>query len=293
MYQDDVWATCRPETGEVAAVTEDPKLPALARALAADEVLVGWRVGRRAVLRRPDGSWRKVSRPSKRDSVVASWAAAGRSSVATPEVLAVDDDGSLTISHQPGRSLRELDRDQARLVLPLVAQTIVEWHDSSTESLDAWQPTPARQWVDAAGRASRPFAEILSAAAEDLPPIHLATNRSGLVHADLHDKNIIIDGSTVSLIDVDDVRRGPIEVDTANLAAHLTLRSLQNGDGLAPAMTWSQEYVNLVAALCTLSPETTDALIRHTWFRLAALYFFRPGAQTLVPQLLSAATYPD
>ena len=49
----------------------------------------------------------------------------------------------------------------------------------------------------------------------------------GFVHGDLHDKQVFLDGTGVSLIDFDDVRCGDPALDRVNFAEHVRLRGLQ------------------------------------------------------------------
>ena len=61
----------------------------------------------------------------------------------------------------------------------------------------------------------------------------------GFVHGDLHDKQLLLDGNSAWLIDLEGAGRGDANFDLVNLAEHLRLRALQRqgkDDGLCDAM---------------------------------------------------------
>jgi hypothetical protein len=65
--------------------------------------------------------------------------------------------------------------------------------------------------------------------ARRFPPA-MPTLGDATLHGDLHDKNILVDGGVVRLLDPDSLRAGRREEDEGNLSAHVALRVLQRGD---------------------------------------------------------------
>lgn len=93
-----------------------------------------------------------------------------------------------------------------------------------------------------------------------------------LVHGDLHDKQIFVDGSSLRVIDYENARRGDGRIDVFNLAEHLRLRSLQRGDSCS-----EEQRSALLDAAETRSDDSfaqkATGVIRA---RLAAVYALRP-----------------
>ena len=126
-------------------------------------------------------------------------------------------------------------------------------------------------------------------AAAKLPRAPSLTGNATL-HGDLHDRNILIDDSTVRFLDPDSLRSGPREEDEGNLSAHVLLRALMIGESVVQATTRAVEFELRMA-------EPSDAarnrllvdFRRHSLFRIAAIHLFRKPWSYLVPALLDAA----
>ncbi len=110
----------------------------------------------------------------------------------------------------------------------------------------------------------------------------------GLLHRDLHDKQLFLDDAgALQLIDADTVAHGPLALDVANLAAHFVLRELQgvarNGRTQALAL--------LDAAGVELRRVGAPArfFLAGSLLRLAAVYALRPRHEALVAPLLERA----
>jgi aminoglycoside phosphotransferase (APT) family kinase protein len=166
-------------------------------------------------------------------------------------------------------------------------------HDGSAEA------TVVRTWVGrlcaalvpgtgcgreaAAHRAARRALAVLPevcAALVDGVPGAVAT-----IHRDLHDKQVLVDGDRVALLDCDTIAQGEAALDLANLLTHLELRVLQ---GHAPARAAAAARKALLAAY-----EPADGVQRRlpaytaaAWLRLACVYAFRPCRRGLVEDLL-------
>lgn len=137
-----------------------------------------------------------------------------------------------------------------------------------------------------------PLAAAVARLAADAAPLPTpAAASQGLVHGDLHDKQILLDGDVVTLIDLDGAAPGPAELDIGNLEAHLILRALQQGRSAASA----RAQIAALAAGYAGSGRTTHTALRAwyrraTLLRLALLYLFRLSPPELPEALLHAAT---
>ena len=112
-----------------------------------------------------------------------------------------------------------------------------------------------------------------------------ASGRS-LLHTDLHDKQIFIDGSSVRFIDLEGIERGDWRTDVVNLSEQLRLRSLQwrTTEGLADLPD---------ALLRSFDLDPNDPFVRVMCglvrSRLAGVYALRPRWIMLSRELASAA----
>ena len=128
------------------------------------------------------------------------------------------------------------------------------------------KPTLPQHWQQ--GR------EQLAAAAIDLPP---AAN--GLAHRDLHDRQFIISGKAVSLLDVDLLCSADAALDAGNLLAHMKLRVLQNRQRSSHSAESACRQAFLINLGRQHEPDFTQRLQFYqasTCYRLALLYALRP-----------------
>ena len=108
------------------------------------------------------------------------------------------------------------------------------------------------------------------------------------VHRDFYDKQVLIHGSRLWLIDLDTLTCGPPEIDLANFVAHLYLRSLQGFQ--FPLEQWAELFLDSYGR----SASRPDAfLVRFflaaAFFRLGCRYTFRFHGRELTQQLLELA----
>lgn len=139
--------------------------------------------------------------------------------------------------------------------LPELERAVAE---CSRELLDPQQVTPRSQWVTA--------------------------------HRDLHDKQLMWDGTRVSLLDLDTAAQAEAALDLGNLSAHIDLRLAQ---GIYPAHLGAP----LAAVITSLSeqlgvhPRRLATYKRACALRLSFVYSFRPSAQEWLPRWVEAAIF--
>jgi len=111
-----------------------------------------------------------------------------------------------------------------------------------------------------------------------------------VVHGDLHDRNILLDGGRLALLDSDTLHVGDPAVDVGNLAAHVFLRGLQSQAPITEAARSADAFRKLCDGH---RGDADDGRSRHALvralLRLGALYAFRRRWRHLVPTLLAAA----
>lgn len=303
-------------------VEQDPKLPSLLREAAKGEVVVH-RAHQRAVVC-AGNRYIKVFRRGR------ALKAAERHNLATlplaggyfdtPRILDLEPD-VLALSRLPGRSYYELGQDQITVTDASFAAKWAEWSQAWTTTvtvagsaafgsvLDCLPPHPAeaeivnlRRWLDsvlthsegipeaaAARAAMKRQAEAIISGLLDAPPDPL-----GWAHGDLHDKQILGDGSISppGLLDFDESCRAEAALDLANLDVHLELRRFQK---LLTARRYAIAHREILAAAAELrvSPERFAAYSASTRLRLACLYSFRPSWGAQACRYLSQAPQCD
>ena len=108
-----------------------------------------------------------------------------------------------------------------------------------------------------------------------------------LVHRDFYDRQVLIGGTHVGLLDLDTLCQGDPEIDVANFCAHLVLRGLQWYD---EPRTFDALATGFTAAYRACRPDLEEA--RVAWYRasaslrLACVYGMRPWWTALVPSLI-------
>ncbi|WP_459610448.1 hypothetical protein [Corynebacterium urogenitale] len=99
-----------------------------------------------------------------------------------------------------------------------------------------------------------------------------------LLHRDLHDKQLLWDGATLSVLDVDTAAWGEGALDLGNLLAHVHLRRIQgiySGEFAAEL----DAQLRAFADQHEISARRLNAYARGTAVRLACLYAFRPTSE--------------
>lgn len=284
---------------QIASADHDRHLPGLARAVA-EGTIVSWRRGRRVVVQAHNGSgYLKVVRGDAVASVVASHARADsfRTGFRTPDVTVRDPDGCVHLSRVPGRTLHDLGADEA-VADATVARAWSAWargwaevlatapaadaachtHVEETAVLLRWRDLALRAGVDAH------VAAAFDTAAARLS--HSPGDASVVAHRDLHDKQVLWDGTGSGLIDLDTAARAEPALDLANLRAHVSWRHAQGRLTAARAYR-AREAVDAVADRAGVDPQRMAAYEASTRLRLGALYLFRPAGRSLATRWLA------
>lgn len=111
----------------------------------------------------------------------------------------------------------------------------------------------------------------------------------GLIHRDLHDKQIMWDPvSGPGLLDVDTACRGERALDLGNLRAHARWRIEQGLWTSAEAAVVIDEIARVASAV-GIDPARVSAYEQATLIRLACVYAFRPAWSNRIGWLLAAA----
>lgn len=275
----------------------DRRLPAL-RALAAafGAELVAHRPERRAVVRRPAGEaviYVKAVRPGRAAELAGHAAhatAAARGAFRTPVLRAVDDAHGIVVCDElAGRSLFALgSAPQAVEAWQRTGEAIRRLHDGPTAGVQthtvADELALTQRWLShAAGFDLLPPVDV---AAPLAPLLDGAPGPIGLLHRDLHDKQLLHQpGAPIGLLDVDTLSVGERALDLANLLAHLELRvgqqrlSAQAAHDARHALL--QGYRPAADTLRRVAAYAAAARLR-----LAAVYAFRPRWRGLALELL-------
>ncbi|MDO5740591.1 MAG: phosphotransferase [Ornithinimicrobium sp.] len=278
--------------------------PAAARAPGLPAELVVHRAGRRAVVRTAEG-YTKVLRPGAAVAVAAATRTgellAGRAGLATPGLVRTDDD-SITSSVLPGRPVHELSESVAwSRIWQTWAQAWIRLQRGRPEDsaelprhADLDEARVVRGWLDrtrAVGLLPLEWEHRGAALARRLEEQH---GHEQLVpaHRDLHDLQLLWDGSRLGVLDLDTVCLAAAELDPVNLAVHADLRRAQG--------VWSPAAAAVVehAALCVVGAVgsggvddlragrlRTDRLRTAelaTVVRLVCVYSFRPRWRDVV-----------
>lgn len=252
--------------------------------------LVAWRPGRRAVVRvvAADGTrhWLKLLDRKNWRRARSAFAAVGTALpplvLQLPTALLDDVHGYLAAdaAGTPLRTLLAGDHELpwttiARSVLALAYTPVVgelptfDFERARAASLGALQQ----------GGEATPKLSALAAAVQHLPA-PAPPPALGLVHGDLHDKQLFVAGDRAAAIDLEGMARGDARFDVANLVEHVRLRDLQqHGDDRGRA---EQLLARCGHAADDRGVRAFRALVRA---RLCGVYALRPRWHALVDRL--------
>ncbi|WP_324649832.1 aminoglycoside phosphotransferase family protein [Georgenia sp. H159] len=291
----------------------DARLRALPEVLAERGAgLVAHRPGRRAVVRVADDQganveFVKVVRASRgtdlarRGGLVASLVG---DDVPVPRLRdgSEPERGVLRWSVVPGRTLHDLGAaeewsvEEARTAWIAAGRAVARLHAApaalvtarhrATDELDA-----LAAWLHPAVSHGLLDADLVARAGEQVTA-ELETGDApsalGVLHRDLHDKQLLLDAGAVGIIDVDTLAVGERALDVANLLVHLELRQAQGllTDERAAA---AREGFRSGVGADELPDARLAAYVRATRLRLAGVYAFRPRWRSVARDFLRRA----
>ncbi|WGW13475.1 phosphotransferase [Saxibacter everestensis] len=279
----------------------DPRLNSLSR-FAADGQVIVHRRGKRAVVRRGEGSYVKVVRRNQAEELADQSRLAAKLTAGTgfqaPRLLRVADDW-IEHAELPGTSLLQLGMSNA---------SVGQWRAVWEQWANAWprfvaggrEKLTTAVWPplhDALREAELLDNAVRKAIAFDVFPVpterlNLAAGRiidallrgesdqHVIAHRDLHDKQILVQPGPVGevpigLLDFDTTARSEAALDLANLAVHLEFRYAQ---GLLSAERWriGRRAIDSACAALDVTPSRFVAYSDATRLRMACLYAYRP-----------------
>lgn len=268
-----VYGTWTPATSEFRVVTpaEDAALPGLAHWSTRGRLL-GHRPGRRAVVATANGRFVKIL-PVKRARRLLDRLALLEESPFPRRDDEYVGEGVIIFERAAGTALHEVTTSGAIAAVGRFLATMQ--HRDVAEGLPVQAPQDPAPWLALGHLEPVDVHGALSS---------LAGSPHVVVHGDLHDKNVFVDGESVMLIDPDALHAGHPAEDPGNLAAHLVLRGFQRGhDGRAHAAALIDAYLEAGGTARRADIEIVAGL---TFLRLAALYGFRERWRGLVPRLI-------
>ena len=144
-------------------------------------------------------------------------------------------------------------------------------------------------WVSLVTAVFPPLAGIFEVRLADLQEAAPGDDprRATLVHRDFYDKQVLVTGARIGLLDLDTVCLGDAEIDVANFCAHLRLRELQKDGSAAAAISLVQHFIAAYVACRTATdPNRVRWYQASALLRLACLYALRPAWHALAPRML-------
>jgi Ser/Thr protein kinase RdoA (MazF antagonist) len=210
---------------------------------------------------------------------------AGPAEPALPRVLLCDPERRVVVlSYVPGVPLSEAvlagDREACIRAGSVLGGWHAFWEGRAPRFLRRHTSEREIEVVEARARAlPRCEAETVTRLARRLRP---DWGFPTVVHRDLYEDQVLV-GERIGLIDLDDAAAGPPELDMGNLLAHLELRALRQGSGVAAmADAIVEGYAAVDAALHS---DLLDRCRRLSLLRLACIH--------REPRLLRLAASPE
>lgn len=271
---------------ELAEVACDSRLPDLSPELPGR--LVVHRLGRRAVLVGTDYVT-KLLRPGRASRTVhSSRELAGLCAAAGLGAALVLDHSATRIefSKLAGLTLHDLGTfgvgGWQRFVDVWPRFVTQQWVGPQHTGLD--EAAVLRRWFDQVVEfdALAPLDRLRSATEETCAALAAPATRLVVAHRDLHDKQLLWDGQSLSMLDLDTACLAEPELDLANLWTHVELRHVQGSIDSATA-TQILALLNTLSSRLNISEERFAVYRRATRLRLAFVYAFRPSASSWLP----------
>lgn len=252
--------------------------------------LVAWRPGRRAVVRivaaNGTNHWLKLLDRKNWRRAHSAFAAVGAAlpplALQLPTALLDDVHGYLA-ADAAGTPLRTLLAGEHELPWTTIARSVLALADTPVvgelPTFDFERARAASLGALQQGGETAPALAALAATVRQLPAPSQPT-ACGLVHGDLHDKQLFVAGDRTAAIDLEGMARGDARFDVANLVEHVRLRDLQqHGDDRGRA---EQLLARCGHAADDRGVSAFRALVRA---RLCGVYALRPRWHALVDRL--------
>ncbi len=270
------------------AYPNDARLPFLAHWEERGASVQSWRPGRRAVYRWQrgvDSEYVKVLRPADLGAMQKLFNQCGErlksAGVVVPQEIEAAS-SSLIFPAARGVPLHDRIKTRTGLDLESLAQSLAGFRDRCR--ILTYRPScrafavedelfVVQKFLRLAARVEPRTAARVESAYRRLDSTAARRERWSMLHRDLHDKQIFLDGASVSFIDVDTLAMGPLALDPCNLAAHLILRELQGwcASGKALARQWLAAN-----ARHTVGRESLRFFLCTSLLRLCCVYLLRP-----------------
>ena len=129
---------------------------------------------------------------------------------------------------------------------------------------------------------ARALVALLASRAADLRP-----SRPGFSHRDFYDKQVIVGGERLTVIDFDTACVSFPELDAGNFLAHVSLRGLQSYLPTRDVPALSASFAAAYRQHRSLDEQVLRWSAASAWLRLATVYAARPAWAGLPAQLLS------
>jgi tRNA A-37 threonylcarbamoyl transferase component Bud32 len=274
--------------------------------LVADDgaVLISHRPERRAVVRLATGDYAKVVRPGRAPALGAAARQAASAGLRVPAVTAMDPRrGVVTTAALPGRPLYDLLTDH-RVPEPVVlaaaratGEALAQLHSAPVPAGAAGHDAAAEaevaaRWVSLAAThltlptaVAEPLVRALEQARSGLVE-HRSLHGPSLLHRDLHDGQVLVDGDRIGMVDFDLAAAGEPALDLANLLVHLELRWHQGAFG-AQRLRACRDAVLSGYRPGRDTAARLPAYALATRVRLVAVYSFRPDSSAAAAGLLT------
>ena len=264
----------------------DPALPALSRQLTGR--LVVHRAGRRAVVMEASRV-RKIVRPHKAASLVRAHTTAASvlrvTGLRTPRILGNGDD-VVDLELLPGRSLDEL----GDAGLPGWKRFTEAWSLLGDREADLPVHGPRQEaqvlqrWLASARRCG--LIDQQDLLHEQVVDTCLSlTEASGvhvITHRDLHDGQLLWDGTDLSLLDLDTAAMAEAALDLGNLWAHADLMAVRGRIG-PEAHARVRGLLDDLARALPVTEQRLETYYRSSALRLVFVHAFRPAAHQWLP----------
>lgn len=272
---------------EVTPYARDRRLPLLSPPTQGRVVV--HRFAKRAVIL-TESHVHKYVRPEKGGGIIQTWKhmsiLCARAAIHTPRIESAQD-GKLTFSKVPGRTLNDLGNDgidgwrvfaQRWPALAQQSSTLATFSpEDEARTLNVWF-TQARTHgsLDVGAHMSAAVQRVCAELADHSAAI--PQDQWVTTHRDLHDKQILWDGERLTVLDADTAVRAEAALDIANLQAHIDLRHVQ-GKIDAPMHAQLTNITGELAQTLRVPHKRFNTYLQSSKMRLACVYSFLPSAR--------------